>query len=85
MHAFSTSEPLTTLADARTGEVVWVQDIIFERTRILCRELGISTGDVLRCADRNGHRLTLQATSGAAIELDPFYACFIAVERIPQV
>ena len=85
MHGFTSNERLTTLADATMGEVVSVQGIVFERPRALCRELGISTGDILRCADRNGQRLTVQATSGAAIEVDPFYACFIAVERIPQV
>lgn len=74
---------IRTLADASVGERLVIGDIIFERTRVLCRDLGIHSGRELRCAARDIHRITLRSVAGVDILLDPFDACFVAIERPP--
>jgi hypothetical protein len=76
----SPSIPSTTsLAGIRAGDVVRIQQIMFDNLRAHCVELGMSEGDVVRCRVDGHDSLLLVTPAGRTVLLERGWARFIRV------
>jgi hypothetical protein len=75
---------ITSLADLVPGDCVQVRDIVFERVRLLCGPLATAAGETLLCDAVDSHTLRVRLSAGRTFEIDRFYACFVAVDRLPS-
>jgi hypothetical protein len=79
MSAGAASDPVRSLAAARTGEEVVIRRILFGALRALCAALGLREGDVVSCRAGTATHLVLRTASGKTIPLDRDWARFIQV------
>jgi hypothetical protein len=67
------------LAATATGEAVEIRRILFDVLRILCADLGVREGDVVRCRADTPSHLLLETASGRTVTLERDWARFIQV------
>jgi hypothetical protein len=67
------------LADILDGEQVEVVEIVFECVRRLCPPIELHPGDILSCERRTSRVIALRRHDGARVQIDPFYASFVAI------
>jgi len=73
------TDPVRSLAAARTGEAVLIRRILFGALRALCRDLGVEEGDVVRCRAGSPSHVLLETSSGRTIPLERDWARFIQI------
>lgn len=68
------------MADA--GEAVEVREILGERLRAFCHDIGVNEGDVLRCRVNGPTHKIMVTASGRTIVLEQDWARFIEVGEV---
>jgi hypothetical protein len=79
------SAAMCSLADIKPGDRVIVRDIVFDMVRALCSPMDTCGGDVFECEALRPLSLVLSSRGGRRVEIDRFYACFVAVERVSSL
>lgn len=77
--AFATTEPVRSLAAARTGEHIEIRRILFGALRNLCADLGLHEGEVVRCRVCTTSQLLLETREGRVVALERDWARFIQI------
>lgn len=69
----------TSLAGARAGDELRVEDIVLELVRTRCFDVGIAVGDRLRVRGRSGREVVARTADGRTVRLPQPYAFFVRV------
>lgn len=65
------------LAGARAGDEVRVEDIVLDLVRTRCFDVGIAVGDRLRIRGRSGREVVARTADGRTVRLPQPYALFV--------
>jgi hypothetical protein len=76
-------EPPRPLSDAKVGERVIVEHVIFDFTRARLSAYGIAEGVALRCVATTDHEIRVEPDGGGEVAIDPFLARFVGVSPAP--
>lgn len=79
-----TDDGITTVADARRGDLVQIGHIAFDSVRLLCDELGLAPGCVARCRDAGPAHLVLETEAGRTVRIERRWAAFVEARRLAR-
>lgn len=83
MYDTAAPPPTTSLAGIRAGDVVQIQQILFDNLRSHCAALGLTEGDLVRCRLDGHESLLLVTPTGRTVLLERGWARFIRVSEAP--
>ncbi len=78
------SEPMRSLAAADAGEAIEIRRILFGALRMLCADLGMHEGEVVRCRARTPSQLWIETSAGRVVALERDWARFIQIAAVDQ-
>jgi hypothetical protein len=72
------------LALTNSGQMVEVEEILFDSVERHCREVGIRRGAVLKCRAQKDDEVEVTLPSGGGAQLPRHYAWFVAVKPLER-